>query len=123
MNKRICLVLIALCLSTGFLFPIRVRAQVLPPFGGYSVFVFPCTCSFATWAWFAPLYLTSVPITGPLVYAPYATLPYPNFLTSLPSVPHLGGYVPGVQACWQYAGVTCFPLPSIGVMGFAGTGL
>jgi hypothetical protein len=108
-------------------FPVKTRALVPPllPFGGWPIYTpIPCTCSATLWSWFAPLYITgSVPLTGPLVYVPYATIPFANFLITVPATPHKGAYIPGVQACWMYAGFFCFPLPSIGVMGFVGTGL
>jgi len=107
--------------------PLRADALIPPllPFGGWpDIIPIPCTCSASLWSWFGPLYLAgSVPLTGPLVYVPYATLPLADFLITIPATPHLGAYIPGVQACWMYAVFGCFPLPSIGVMGFVGTGL
>jgi hypothetical protein len=56
---------------------------LIPPllsWGGYPVITpIPCTCSASLWSWFAPLYLSSVPMTGPMVYVPYATVPFPNY--------------------------------------------
>jgi len=123
--KKIVSFFVALCFLGAMIVPLRADALVPPmmPFGGWPSIFYPCTCSFSLWVWFTPLYLTSIPLTGPLVYTPYATLPYPNFLVSIPGIPHLGAYIPGVQACWMYVGVACIPLPSIGVMGFVGTGL
>lgn len=108
-----------------FLIPSFVFA-VVPPlrdFGGRAIYTIPCTCSASTWAWFAPLFLTAVPVTGPVVYVPYATVPFANYTPSVPSIEHVGGYMPGVQACWIYAGYTCITVPSVGVMTFVGTGL
>jgi hypothetical protein len=100
---------------------------LIPPllsWGGYPVITpIPCTCSASLWSWFAPLYLSSVPMTGPMVYVPYATVPFPYYTLTTPGAPHEGAYLAGVQACWMYAGVTCFPLYSIGVMALAGVGL
>ena len=108
-----------------FVFPLSAHALVPPlmPFGGLSVFTVPCTCSVALWGYFAPLYLSSIPVTGPMVYAPWATIPFLNFLPTIASVAHKGVYIPGIQACWMYAGVTCFPLPAVGMMTYVGTGL
>lgn len=105
--------------------PVKVQAAVPPllHFGGWATAWVPCTCSAAVWSWMAPLYLAPIPVTGPLVYAPYATLPLANFLVTVPATPHEGTYIPGVQACWMYAGFFCFVLPSIGLMAYVGTGL
>lgn len=107
--------------------PLRADALVPPllPFGGWPVIPpIPCICSATIWTWFAPLYLIgSVPLTGPLVYVPYATLPLANFLITIPLTPHLGAYIPGIQACWQYIGFACIPIPAIGMMAYVGTGL
>jgi hypothetical protein len=107
--------------------PLRAHALVPPlmPFGGWpDITPIPCTCSIGLWSWFGPLYITgSIPLTGPLVYLPYSTLPLANYLITAPATPHLGSYIPGVQACWMYAVAGCFPLPSLGLMGFVGTGL
>jgi len=107
--------------------PLRADALVPPllPFGGWpDITPIPCTCSIGLWSWFGPLYLVgSVPLTGPLVYLPYTTLPMANFLITIPATPHVGAYIPGVQACWEYIGFACIPLPSIGLMAYVGTGL
>ncbi|MDP1625382.1 MAG: hypothetical protein Q8L64_06520 [bacterium] len=106
--------------------PARVDAQVPPllPFGGWLITPIPCTCSLTTWNWYAPLYLAaSVPVTGPMTYVPYATVPFANFLVIVPATPHKGAYIPGVPACWVGFPPFCVPLPNIGVIGFMGTGL
>ncbi len=98
----------------------------VPPlldFGGFALFTVPCTCSATEWHWFAPLFLAAVPVTGPMVYVPYATVPFANYTPYLPGIEYKGAYMPGVQACWQYAGVTCVPMPAVGAMAFTGTGL
>jgi hypothetical protein len=70
------------------------------------------------------LYLSSIPVFGVMGYVPYATIPFANFIPAIvPSVPDLGAYIPGVQSCWMYAVVACFPLPVIGTIGFYGSGL
>lgn len=115
----------ALVFSFAFM-PLKANA-LIPPllgFSGYSVFTLPCTCSVSLWGIFAPLWLTSVtPIVAPMVYAPWATFPFPYFLFTVPLTPHIGAFIPAVQACWEYAVFFCFPLPSIGLMAFAGTGV
>ncbi len=125
--KKLAAIAVSLCLLAVLFFPVQKADALVPPmlpFGGWPVFIFPCICSASIWAWFAPLYLGGPVIaTGPLVYVPYATVPFANFLPSIPSVPHDGAYIPGVQACWIYVGIACVPLPSLGVMGFVGTGL
>lgn len=107
--------------------PLRVDALIPPllPFGGWpDITPIPCTCTPGhLWSWFGPLYLSVIPVTGPMVYVPEATVPFADYLITVPGTPHIGSYIPGVQACWMYAIAGCFPLPSIGVMGFAGTGL
>lgn len=108
------------------IFPLRADAQVPPllPFGGWLITPFPCTCSLTSWNWYAPLYLVaSVPLTGPITYVPYATVPFANFLVVVPATPHKGAYIPGVPACWVGFPPFCFPLPNIGVSAFFGTGL
>lgn len=112
---------------TFILFPIRASAQVPPllPFGGLPILTLPipCTCSATLWTWFAPLYLSSVPLTGPMTYVPYATIPFANWLPTIFLTPHLGAYIPAVPACWVGFPPFCFILPNIGVMAFVGTGL
>ena len=72
--------------------------------------------------WFTPLYLGGpVAITGPLVYSPYSTIPYPYYMIGVPAVWHLGSYIPGVQACWMFVAVGCVPFPTLGLMTKVGT--
>jgi hypothetical protein len=125
MNLSLKKFVVSVSLLFFLLVPSMVHATIPPilGFGGLPVFWFPCVCSASVWNWFAPLYLTAFPITGPMVYVPYATLPLGNFLPSVPLIPELGGYIPGIQACWIYVGIACVPLPSIGVEAFVGTGL
>jgi hypothetical protein len=95
-------------------FPLKTNALVPPllGFGGLSVYTIPCTCSIAEWGYY-----------GPLVYFPAATFPFAYYLPTVPTTFNKGAFVPGVQACWEYAGFFCFPLPSYGVMAFVGTSL
>lgn len=114
-------------LLASFLFPLKASA-VVPPllsYGGTHIFSLPCTCSLSAWAYYAPLFLSSVPVTGPITYVPGASWLFANFIP--PIVPDLtdyeGAFLPGVQACWIYVGLACVPLPSLGVTAFTGTGL
>ncbi len=119
--KRFILVLFAV-VTLGF--PIATFAQVPgSPFGGFVNFSIPCTCSGTLWVYFTPLYLSNVPITGPLVYSPFSTILFAQYAIGVPSTWELGGYIPGVQACWIVCGPACCPLPSLGLMTKVGTGL
>lgn len=117
----------ALALIVAFVFfPLKTNALVPPllGFGGLSVATIPCTCSIAEWGYYLPLYInTPIPLTGPLVYFPAGTFPFAYYLPTVPTTFNEGAFVPGVQACWEYAGFFCFPLPSYGVMAFVGTSL
>ncbi len=109
--------------SVFLLLPVSTSAAVGLPFGGIAAFPLPCTCTGTVAIWFAPLYLGGpIAITGPLVYSPYSTIPFANYMTGVPGVWHLGSYLPGVQACWMFGGITCFPFPTIGLMTKVGTG-
>jgi hypothetical protein len=113
------IIAILICVAV-FVAPLTTHA-LLPDFGGRSVSLWPCTCSGAIWLWFVPLHLQGVPVTGPMTFYP-ATLQFSDYLGGAPGIEYLGKYVPGVQACWIYAGYFCFPLPSVGVMAVIGTG-
>lgn len=106
--------------------PSKTHAQgVGSPFGGLVSFSIPCTCTPSLlWVWHTPLFLGGpIVATGPLVYSPFTTIPYPEYMFGVPGAWDLGTYIPGVQACWMYAVFFCFPLPSIGLMTMAGTSL
>lgn len=99
----------------------QVKVKLLP-FGGLVSYSKPCTCSGTLWIWFTPLYLGGpVVITGPVVYSPYSTVLYGYYNIGVPGTWHLGDYVPGVQACWMYAGTGCVTVPSVGLMNKVGT--
>lgn len=121
--KKILSIVILLALI-GFS-PFMASAQTsVPGFGGLSVFTFPCTCSVSLWGFFVPLYISSIPLAGPMVYVPWATIPFLNFLPTMPATQHKGAYIPGVQACWFYVPpVFCVPIPAVGMMLYVGTGL
>lgn len=113
--------ILLLSFTIFFLSARPIHAQGLP-FGGLANFPIPCTCSFTMAVWFTPLYLGGpIAITGPLVYSPYSTIPYPYYMIGVPGVWHLGSYLPGIQACWMYVGVGCVPFPTIGIMTMVGT--
>jgi len=120
-NKPYLSLTLILSLIFAFSLPSRASAQGLP-FGGLVTAFFPCTCSFTLAVWFTPLYLGGpIVVTGPLVYSPYSTIPYGNFLVGVPGTWEIGSYLPGAQACWMYAGLTCFPFPVVGLMTKVGT--
>lgn len=109
--------------ATSFFTTSSVFAVGLP-FGGRVVFALPCTCSANLWVYFAPLSPSPpLPPTGALVYSPYLTRLYSYFAIGTPASWELGDYVPGVQACFQYVGTSCVPIPAYGLMGKVGTGL
>ena len=122
MVKKPLSIVITCLFLCGMLFPpTKAEAQLLP-FGGLVSFSFPCTCSFTLAVWLTPLYLGGpIILSGPLVYSQYSTILYGNFLIGEPGTWELGSYIPGVQACWMYYGLTCAPFPTIGVMGEVGT--
>lgn len=123
--KKIVGVSVMVTFLSMFILPTSTHALIPPQvqFGGLANFFIPCTCSANLWVYFTPLYFTNVPVTGPLVYTPYATLPFANFLSGVPAVWHLGGFIPGVQTCWFYVGVACVPIPNYGMMTMVGTSL
>ena len=105
-------VLISLTIFAAFAFPSQSYAQV--PFGGLIVYTVPCTCGFTVnYHWFAPLFIP-IPTTGPLA-APVTPNLFPFFILH-PGAWALGLYTPGVQSCWMYAAVACFPLPVLGTI-------
>lgn len=100
------------------LFP-KAEASIGVPFGGRLMYTFPCTCSGAWSVGLIPTGPTYAPILS--VYAGSQAYAY----YSAPFALHfLGTYIPGVQACWMYAVLACFPFPSYGIMTpFLGTAL
>ena len=94
---------------------------LLPPYGGRLNFPIYCTCSQTFWLYFTPLYLSAVPMTGPIGYAEYAMMPYPYGAFVVPATSQLGEYVPAVQSCWMYVGVACVAIPALGTIARAGT--
>lgn len=131
MNKK-ALTIFILTLFLAIM-PIKVSNAALPiGFGGFVIITLPCTCSVNLWIYYTPLYTPATypgPMTGPLVYAPYykddvdiSTL-YAYYAIGVPVTWELGTFVPGVQACWQYVGVACVPMPNIGLISKVGTSL
>lgn len=126
MKKKFVSIVTTLVILAVVSLPLKADALVPPllPFGGIVIAGIPCVCSVSTWSLFAPLYLSSVPVFGPLAYAPWGTFLFANFIPPVvPATPYLGAYIPGIQACWIYVGIACVPLPVIGMMIFTGTGL
>lgn len=117
--------ILIVCIALIGFSPFLAHAQLsLPGFTGMSVFTFPCTCSLSLWGFFAPLYITSFPLAGPMVYVPWATIPFLNFLPTIPLTTNVGAYIPAVQACWFYVPpVFCVPIPAVGMMLYVGTSL
>jgi len=125
-NKRKKILGIALftAITISSFLPLKTSAFGVPGFSGYPAFTpVPCVCSASIWSFHAPLWLSIIPIAGPMVYVPYATIPYPYFAITIPATSQVGAYLPGVQACWQYVGVACVLIPSIGVEMWTGTGV
>ena len=110
---------VSLLFFSAAVFPSATHAQT--PFGGLDVFTMPCTCGFAyNYHVFAPLYLSSVPITG--AFAALVTPTIYSYHVLHPGAWALGSFTPGVQACWMWAGHFCYPLPTLGTISpFTGT--
>jgi hypothetical protein len=126
LQKKLALICVSALIVFFASLPIKAGATVPPllGYGGYITFFLPCTCSITFWTWYTPLFLAAVPLTGAMAYVPETTLLFGNYVPPIvPSMPNLGAYIPGIQACWEYAGVTCFPMPVIGMIGFVGSGL
>ena len=107
-------------------FPLKSHALVPPlvGFGGLNIFSMPCTCSFNAWAYYAPLYLSPIPMTGPLVYTEGASFLFANFIPPVDTeASDVGAYLPGAQICVTGAPPYCFPMPSIGAEVFLGTSI
>ena len=113
--------ILSFLIAALFLIPTKSKAIGLG-FGGYVNVVLPCTCSGNFWVYMTPLFLSSVPISGAMVWQPGGTIPYANFV--IPQVPTtwlLGDYVPGAGICLMYAGVTCVPIPAVGMINQVGS--
>jgi hypothetical protein len=128
MKRALIIFPLGIVMATAVIFPSRLNGQAIGlPFGGYVNYSLPCTCSGTLWIWFTPLYLGGpIVASGPLVYSPFSTLLFSNYLIGVPGTWHLGSYVPGAQACWMIApppAVGCVPLPSTGVITSVGTSL
>lgn len=127
-RRALALILVSSLLAfAAFAFTPKLVSAVPPPllsFGGTNLFSIPCTCSDAFWAFYAPLFLSSAPMGGPLSYVPGASWLFANYIPPIESeAGYEGAFFPGVPACWMYAGVTCFPMYDLGVITFTGTGL
>ena len=73
-----------------------------------------CDCSGAVYTWFAPLYIVSTPVTGPLAWYP-GTFAFSNYIVH-PSAWELGFYTPGIQVCWTYVGEGCAVVYTMGMI-------
>ena len=113
------IVLIVVSFST---LPFTAKAIGFTPFGGFVVSMLPCTCSGNFWLQMSPFFFPT-PGAGALVYQPGGTIVYAHYVIPVPGVWLLGDYTPGVQACYQYVGVSCVPIPSFGVIHQTGTSL
>ncbi len=117
-------IILSFCLVFVFFFLIISPVYAIPsglPFGGLVNFTLPCTCTGSLYIWFTPLYFGPTPVTGSLVFTPFASVLYENYLIGVPSMWHLGDYKPGIQACFIITPVGCIPIPSAGVIGQVGT--
>lgn len=93
----------------GMLRPKEASAYALPIFGGPLYYRMFCTASM-TWA-----VLIGYPMPAWLGYTyvqGYAFWQFPF------SVYAKGWYVPGVQSCWMYIGVSAIPIPTMGAVSF-----
>ncbi len=110
------------------LFPMKALA-VVPPllsYGGVNTVSLPCTCTGGAvwWAFYTPLYLTAIPIVGPIDYVLGASFLFADFIPPIESfAPYKGAYLPGVPLCWMGVPPYCFPMPTFGTTVFTGTGL
>lgn len=121
-KKIIAATLLIAMIGIFFGFPEKSQAAIGMHFGGLDVAETYCTCSANFWIWFAPLYFTSVPVTGALVYEPFS-IGY-SYYVPFPSTWVLGTFIPGVQTCWMYAGYFCFPMLNYGLINWVtGTSL
>lgn len=108
---------VVLVLAIALLAPSPKKAEAFGlPFGGLITSMTYCTCSFNF------LVALSLPRPGLYVYSPYSTLLFMDY-APLPGSWLLGRFIPGVQACWMYAGLTCFPVPNLGTIIATGTSL
>jgi hypothetical protein len=99
----------------------KAAAQMGEPFGGMSVFVWYCTCSFGIAIDIDDLTEGSS-LAGPLVYTPLATTLYPFGMVFMPGAWMLGLYVPEAECMW-YVGIGCSDWPVEGEMEMVGTSL
>jgi hypothetical protein len=99
-----------------------VQAQAGLPFGGFSYFVFYCTCSGGIAVHFTDL--TIPPMTGglPLLFQPGISFLYPFGQIYRPGVWILGLWTPG-SICLYFAGKGCSVWPTVGTMMFVGTSM
>ena len=125
--KKILSLLSLFAILSFFAWPAPANALVPPllQYGGFNSFSIPCTCSEDVfWSFYTPLYLSSVPMFGPISYVGGASWLFAEYIPPIESESwYTGAYIPGIPACWMYAGYFCFPLKEIGVTSFTGTSL
>lgn len=122
MRNFISTLFIALALTLSSFQSLQAQTGEMP-FAGIVSVPTPCTCSPGLiHIWLTPLYLGGpVSISGPMVYSPYSTLLFADFMIGVPGTWHLGSYVPVTNACWIATPTGCVVLPSIGLMTKVGT--
>ena len=103
-------------------FPSSANALGFTPFGGFVVDVLPCTCSSNFWLYMTPFF-SPVLTSGALVYEPASTIVYAQYAIPAIGVWLLGDYIPAVQSCYMYVGISCVLIPSYGIIRQTGTSL
>ena len=126
--KTIHIVVAVLIASVLILFPLKSKATVPPlmSFGGFNPFSSPCTCTAGGiyWSYYAPLFLSSIPITGPLAYVSGASTLFANYIPPIDTeTSDLGQYLPNVQVCYMGVAPYCYPMPNLGIEALLGTSL
>ncbi|OGZ08518.1 MAG: hypothetical protein A3C93_04040 [Candidatus Lloydbacteria bacterium RIFCSPHIGHO2_02_FULL_54_17] len=100
------LIVLFVAASAFALFPTSAEAQSPPyiPFGGLSLSVIWCICSFNLWIMVGP------PRGGSFIYQPGATILYLFGQIFRPGVWLLGLASPTPIPCVQYVGISCAPI-------------
>lgn len=109
----------ALVIIFSYTLPRPVYAGAGLPFGGLIVWEYPCTCSPGTFMVYLSLPRPGIYAINPIILGPLL------FLDKVvaPGSWLLGTYLPGVQSCLMYYGVTCAPFPVLGTISMTGTSL
>jgi hypothetical protein len=123
MKQSLYKIVLAVSILCSFAFGyivINTEAQAFLGFGGRIIEWVPCTCS----GNIAILYIPTVPtnlVVPILTYNPYSSFLFSYYDLFVPGVANVGSYAPGVQACWMYDVVGCFPIPTQGLIFEVGT--